>query len=311
VVKAIPFRASNLRPTLPDCGPAALRDEFLLYLELELQLSPPTVAAYRLDIDRLLARRTGLPDRAAVLEHLAEERRHRAPASVARAMAALRGFFRYLESEGHVAEDPTAGLLGVRLELRLPKVMGRKTVERLLGVTDPSTLLGQRDTSLLHCLYASGCRVSELCGLSPSSYSAELRFLRLYGKGGKERLVPLSGRAAAALDDYLARVRPVLRGRARGGTADDALFLSIRGRRLDRQRVFQLVRRYAAAAGLDCRPSPHQLRHAFATHLVEGGADLRAVQEMLGHASLSTTQVYTHVDAERLRDTHRRFHPRG
>lgn len=292
-------------------GAQALRDEFLLYLELELQLSPKTTDAYRGDLDRLLGDRGALPDRAAILRHVQSERAHRAPASVVRGLAAARGFFRYLEAEGHVAEDPTAGLLGARLERRLPPLLGRKGVESLLAAADPSTLLGQRDATLLHCLYATGCRVSELCRATPASYQASQRFVRLLGKGDKERLVPLSARACALLDDYLHRVRPLLRGRATGPQQADALFLSVRGRRLDRQRVFEIVREHAARAGLDAAVSPHKLRHAFATHLVEGGADLRAVQEMLGHASLSTTQIYTHVDGKRLRDTHRRFHPRG
>ncbi|MEZ5965194.1 MAG: tyrosine recombinase [Planctomycetota bacterium] len=298
-------------PAAPRRAPRALCDEFLLYLELELQLSPRTIAAYRIDLERLLGAGAELPDRSAILLQLAHDRQARAPASVVRAMAAWRGFFRYLEAEGHLDEDPTDGLLGLRLERRLPPVLGRRAVERLLAATDPTTLLGQRDTVLLHCLYATGCRVSELCALTPSSYSPEQRFLRLRGKGNKERLVPLSERACVLIDDYLARVRPVLQGRGAAGRTGDALFLSVRGRPLDRQRVFEIVRAHALRAGVSAAMSPHKLRHAFATHLVEGGADLRAVQEMLGHASLSTTQIYTHVDAERLRDTHRRCHPRG
>ncbi|HLU40517.1 MAG TPA: tyrosine recombinase [Planctomycetota bacterium] len=290
---------------------AALLDEFLLYLELELQLSPRTVAAYRTDLLALLATGPGLPDRERIVRHLAAQRRTKAPASVARMLAAARGFFRYLAAEGHLVEDPTEGLLGARIERRLPPVLGRAAVERLLAANDPGTPLGQRDATLLHCLYATGCRVSEACGLTLASFAAEQRFLRVRGKGGRERLVPLSARAAALLAEYIAEVRPLLARRAPGGDAGDHLFLSVRGRPLDRARVFQIVREHAARAGIRVACSPHKLRHAFATHLVEGGADLRSVQEMLGHASLATTQIYTHVDARRLRAAHARFHPRA
>ncbi len=300
----------------------ALAEEFLLYLELELQLSPHTIAAYRSDLSALLGgtglggtgsspTAAALPDRAAILRHLQAERAVKAPASVARGLAVARGFFRYLEAEGHVDDDPTTGLLGARLERRLPSILGRRAVEKLLAANDPATLLGQRDAALLHCLYATGCRVSELCGLSAASYVVEQRFLRVRGKGNKERLVPLSPRACDLVEAYLEITRPVLAERGATPGRTDALFLSVRGRPLDRVRVFQIVREHAARAGLNVACSPHKLRHAFATHLVEGGADLRAVQEMLGHASLATTQIYTHVDAQRLRQTHRRFHPRG
>ncbi len=291
-------------------SPRGLLEEFLLYLELELQLSPRTIDAYRSDISDLVASAT-LPDRAVLLTHLAHLRKTRAPASVARALAALRGFFRYLEAEGRVDDDPTADLLGVRQEQRLPAVLGRRGVEKLLAQPGDDSALGARDTAILHCLYATGCRVSELCGLTPASYVRDQRFLRVRGKGDKERLVPLSPRACQYLDAYLARIRPLLAGRSTAARATDALFLSYRGRPLDRQRVYQVVAACARAAGIAMACSPHALRHAFATHLVEGGADLRSVQEMLGHASLSTTQIYTHVDGRRLRATHERFHPRG
>jgi integrase/recombinase XerD len=289
---------------------ALLLEEFLLYLELELQLSPQTIAAYRTDLLALLEGGAALPDRAGILRYLAGARTKKAPASLARAMAAARGFFRYLEAEGHVADDPTTGLLGARLERRLPAILSRRAVERLLAAHHEDTDLGTRDHALLHCLYATGCRVSELCSLTLASYTAEQRFLRVRGKGNKERLVPLSPRACDLLEAWL-RLRPRFAARARGGIAQDAMFLSVRGRPLDRVRVYQIVRAHARRAGLTIACSPHKLRHAFATHLVAGGADLRAVQEMLGHASLATTQIYTHVDAQRLRQTHEKFHPRA
>ena len=289
----------------------ALLEEFLLYLELELQLSPQTISAYRGDLQGLVGNQPELPDRVQILRHLQRERASKAPASVARALAAARGFFRYLEAEGRIADDPTTGLLGTRLERRLPPILGRRAIDQLLAANDPTTDLGRRDATLLHCLYATGCRVSELCGLSAASYTAEQRFLRVRGKGNKERLVPLSPRACDLIEAYLLTTRPLLAQRAATASRPEALFLSVRGRPLDRVRIYQIVREHAARAGLNVACSPHKLRHAFATHLVEGGADLRSVQEMLGHASLATTQIYTHVDARRLRQTHKRFHPRG
>jgi integrase/recombinase XerD len=283
--------------------------DFLVYLGAELQVSRHTVAAYRSDLQRLLGERPELPDRPSIDRHLAELLRSHAPASVLRAAAAIRGFYRFLHAEGHVPEDLATGLLGARLEQRLPKALSRAAVQRLLAVPaeDP---LGVRDRAMLHVLYATGCRVGELVGLTTHSILAEHRLLRAFGKGGVERLVPIADAALAAVQRYLAEVRPGLRARAVRDPGA-VLFLSRTGRPLDRVRVFQVVRAACARAGLTVACSPHALRHSFATHLVAGGADLRSVQEMLGHASLQTTQVYTHVDHERLRAVHQRLHPRG
>ena len=303
--------------------------EFLVYLGAELQVSRHTVAAYRRDLQRFFTTTSddGF-DRSQVLEHLDGLRQTHAPASVVRALAALRGFARFLVAEGQLPEDPTEGLLGARLERQLPKSLGREDVAALLAVhagADVESPLSLRNAALLHVLYASGCRVSEAIGLradsihrppgsgdSEASRSRDTWFLRVHGKGNKERLVPLAAAAAAQLTRYLTDARPTLASRARAATPTDALFLSRTGRALDRARVWQIIKATAAKAGLDRTAcSPHTLRHSFATHLVAGGADLRAVQEMLGHVSLATTQVYTHVDHERLRQTHAKFHPRG
>ena len=203
----------------------------------------------------------------------------------------------------------TDGLLGARLEQKLPKALSRRHVERMLQVEREGDL-GVRDAAILHVLYATGCRVSEVTGLRTTSVVEEHRMLRAFGKGNKERLVPISDRALQWLERYRAEVRPRLRQRALRDPGD-TLFLSRTGRPLDRVRIYQIVRAAAKAAGLTFACSPHTLRHSFATHLVAGGADLRSVQEMLGHASLQTTQVYTHVDHERLRAVHQRLHPRG
>lgn len=285
--------------------------DFLVYLGAELQVSPNTVAAYRRDLGRMLEPHTSsLPDRAALTQHLLDLQRHLAPASVARAAAAIRGFFRFLHAEGVVPEDAAEGLLGPKLEQRLPKALSRASMQRLLDQATDDSELGLRDRAILHVLYATGCRVAEVTDLRTTSVIEEHRLLRAFGKGRKERLIPISDEALALVVRYRDGVRPALRARA---TRDpgDVLFLSRTGRPLDRVRIWQVVRAAATDAGIEAACSPHALRHSFATHLVAGGADLRSVQEMLGHASLATTQVYTHVDHERLKSVHGRFHPRG
>jgi integrase/recombinase XerD len=282
--------------------------DFLVYLGVELQVSPQTVAAYRRDLQRFLA--SAAPQRESIGRHLRELAATHAPASVARAAAAIRGFCRFLHAEGAIAEDVADGLLGPKLERRLPKALSRAAVERLLASLPDDTPLGLRDRALLHVLYATGCRASEVVSLLTTSVIPDHRLLRAFGKGNKERLVPISDQALALLLRYRDQVRPQLRARS-ARDPGDTLFLSRTGRTLDRVRVWQVVRAASAAAGLQVACSPHALRHSFATHLVAGGADLRSVQEMLGHASLGTTQIYTHVDHERLKAVHRRFHPRG
>ena len=290
--------------------PSALLSEFLVYLGAELQLSQHTVAAYRRDLSRLLADMAELPGRESLLEHLRDLGRTYAPASVVRAMAAIRGFFRYLHAEGHTQSDPTEGLLGRRLERRLPPVLSLESVEALLEAFPGDSPLSRRNRTILHTFYATGCRASEVVGLTAHSLVVDHRCLRVLGKGGKERLVPVSPRAMELILDYQKSVRPTLAARA-SGPEPEQLFLSRTGRPLDRIRLYQVMRKAADHAGLHLPCSPHALRHSFATHLVSGGADLRVVQELLGHASLGTTQVYTHVDQARLRGVHSEFHPRG
>lgn len=297
---------------------AASRDDraladFLVYLGAELQVSPHTVAAYRRDLRRLLDDRdpdtAGLPDRDAIDRHLSRLLGTHAPASVARAAAAIRGFYRFLHAEGLCTEDVTDGLLGPALEQKLPKALSRRAVERLLDHR-PEDLLGIRDHAILHVLYATGCRVTEIVTLRPNSVIEDHRLIRAFGKGNKERLVPISDTALYWLQRYRDEVRPELHARAKSDPGD-VLFLSRNGRPLDRVRIYQVTKRACDRAGLAVACSPHALRHSFATHLVAGGADLRSVQEMLGHASLQTTQIYTAVDHERLRQVHKDLHPRG
>lgn len=286
---------------------------FLDFLLAEAGVSRRTVEAYAGDLGRLaaaLGNRSPAQVRPTDLEaHLARLRAAYEPATVARARAATRGFFRYLAAMDEIPADPAARLLGARLEETLPVHLTRRDLTRLLDACPAEGPLGVRNLALLHLLWACGLRVSEAVGVDVDSVRLDLKVVRVLGKGRKERIVPLAERAAGSIADYLDRSRPRLA--ARRGAASPALFLSKNGRRLDRVRVFRLLRELAAAAGLESRPSPHTLRHSFATHLVEGGADLRAVQELLGHASLATTERYTHVDARRLRRLHGRFHPRS
>lgn len=293
----------------PGARPQQAMADFLVHLGAELQVSRHTVAAYRNDLERLLRDEDRLPDRERIDRHLGELLETHAPASVARAAAAIRGFYRFLHAEGLADDDVTDGLLGARLEQKLPKALSRRHVERMLQ-READGDLAVRDLAILHVLYATGCRVSEVTNLRTTSIVEQHRMLRAFGKGNKERLVPIADVALQWLQRYREQVRPKLRQRA-GRDPGDVLFLSRTGRPLDRVRIYQVVRKAAADAGLDVACSPHALRHSFATHLVAGGADLRSVQEMLGHASLQTTQIYTHVDHERLRAVHQRLHPRG
>lgn len=298
---------------------------YLDHLRVEVVASPHTVAAYRRDLNAVLR---GLPaaaqhdlrriDRGALLDGMDRQRRAgRAPASIARRLAAFRGFWRFLGTLGlHHAEgmehDPTAGLPSPRKGRRLPKVLSRAAAAAWVTAEPagaPDAPLALRDRALAEALYATGARVSEVCGWTLDDLRLPDRVVRCLGKGRKERWVPLSVPAADALAAYLRDGRPTLAGRTE--PAASHLFLSRTGKPLDRHRVFRLLGRRATAAGVVGPRSPHVLRHSFATHLLAGGADLRVVQELLGHADVSTTEIYTHVDRDRLKGTHRRFHPRG
>ncbi|MBI4343836.1 MAG: site-specific tyrosine recombinase XerD [Candidatus Omnitrophica bacterium] len=290
-------------------------EQFLTYLELERGLSRTTIASYRQDLglfEAFLAKRRigSLADvqQAHVREFLLElrEKRRSSPSTVARKLAAVKGCFKFLASQGAIARSPTAFIETPRLWRRLPQTLRLEEVERLLGqISDEG--LGRRDLAMLELLYATGLRVSELVSLDLTSCNFEAGFLRCIGKGNKERVVPIGRAAIAALERYLRLERPQL---AKGRAGTTALFLNRWGRRLTRQRVWQLVRRYAKAGLAGKAIGPHALRHSFATHLLERGADLRTVQELLGHSNISTTQRYTHVDRARLKAVHEQHHPR-
>lgn len=290
-----------------------LLPDYLAALVVERGLAAHSVASYRSDLRRFgtwLDRRrlaaTGC-ERADLRRYLSELRGLGLSArSAARALAALRGFYRYLLERGVTAADPTLELETPKLMRALPRFLGGAEVEALLAAPDPSTPLGLRDRAMLETVYATGMRVSELVALKASQLHLDPGFVRVWGKGSKERLVPVGSTARQWLARYLAEVRPAhATGRA------EELFLTVRGTGMTRQRFWLLVRGYGRKAGIATPLSPHVLRHSFATHLLEHGADLRAVQAMLGHASVTTTEIYTHVTRERLRRLYDEKHPRA
>jgi integrase/recombinase XerD len=225
----------------------------------------------------------------------------------ARKLSALRGFYKFLLTERHVQSDPTALITGPKLPRKLPHVLTFQEVELLLGAPDRATPRGIRDFAMIQLLYASGLRVSELVGLKLAEIDVDQSYVSVLGKGSKRRLVPFGEVAREALTTYLREVRPRWAERARS----PHLFLTERGTGMTRQGFWKLLGRYARSAGIDKPISPHKLRHSFATHLLERGADLRSVQTMLGHADIATTQVYTHVTSDHVKAAHGRFHPRG
>ncbi|MHC4939648.1 MAG: tyrosine recombinase [Planctomycetota bacterium] len=282
------------------------RAEFLRWAEAEAGLARNTLLAYRRDLEdyaRFLGRRKTVRPRD-VVDYLASLRKQgRAETTIARRFACLRSFHRFCEAEGLAKTNPTEMLDSPRRWRTLPRVLGKEEVERILECTDEGTELGRRDRALLELLYATGGRVSEITGARVGDWMDDLGLLRLRGKGSKERLVPVGRAAREAMARHLDD---------RGDPdRDEPLLASVRGQHLTRDRVFRLLRDYAKKAGIEPLPSPHDLRHAFATHLLEGDADVRAVQELLGHASVATTQLYTHVEHERLLSIHRKHHPRA
>jgi len=309
--------------TAPAASPAHAFErhvlDFLAYLEFERGLSRNTLEAYRSDLLQLGAHlqrcgvdvlEAGHHELAGFLTDLAAGGVHRpavAPATLQRKTACLRSFYRHLRREGVLEGDPTASLRAPRKSQRLPHVLSRAEVTRLLESptgTEPAAL---RDRALLELMYACGLRASEAVDLTVGDLNLRHAVLRARGKGSKERLVPVGRQAVTAVRAYLERGRPALVG----DRQEQHLFVNRRGGGLTRQGLYKIVQRHARAAGLEGRMSPHTLRHSFATHLLAGGCDLRAVQEMLGHADVATTQVYTHLSAERLRDVYHAAHPRA
>lgn len=296
-------------------------EDYLRHLVVERGLSDNTVQAYRRDLLRYqeyLGSR-GIGSLAEVTRVDVEEfRRHLdhiglAPASVTRCVVAVRNLHRFAVGSGQVQADVTAGMSPGTRSRRLPKALSMDQVESLLAAPDTSTVEGLRDAALLELLYGTGARVSEVCALDVDDIRPVLDDpdlgLRLIGKGDKERIVPLGSYAAKAVDAWLIRGRPAW---AEISNGEHALLLNTRGRRLSRQSAWAVIRRAGEAAGLDVEHlSPHSLRHSYATHLLDGGADVRVVQELLGHSSVTTTQIYTLVTADHLREVYRSSHPRA
>ena len=302
----------------------ALVDDFLRHLRTERRLSPNTVSAYSGDIRRFAGflEREGIDlrkfDRSHFLKFLvhlretapagkaAQGKRGMSARTAARNISSIRSFFRFLAREGTVPGSPVAGARAPRTGRPLPKYLTVSQVERLLDAPGNS-LEGIRDRAMLTLMYASGLRASEVVTLRMENVDHNAGFLRVFGKGSKERVVPVADRALEELATYLETARPAFLKKK----VSSALFLSKRGKAITRQTLWNRVKHWTRVAGIDERISPHTLRHSFAGHLLAGGADLRAVQAMLGHADIATTQIYTHVTPERLRDIHRKHHPRG
>ncbi len=306
-----PLRPKPLKPR-----PAAHSwlESFVAYASSECHLSENTVAAYRRDLRRFFEWLAGRPIPTLTIRDLADyagwlHRHDLAPASIARHLVSLKVFFRYLQLETAISENLAELLGSQKLWQRVPKVLSPEQAARLFEAPVRTDPFWRRDRALLELLYATGCRASELSGLKMEDVHLDEGYCICRGKGNKERMVPLGRRAKDAVAAYLEHERPALA--ARRPAPPPWLILSYRGRRLRRERIWELLKRYALRVGAPADISPHTLRHSFATHVLAGGADLRQVQEMLGHASIATTQIYTHVDVSRLKAVYRQFHPRA
>lgn len=291
-------------------------DQFILYLATERGLSDNYQLSTRASLEsfsKWAAEMKGIESPSAVEaghigDFLGWRKRGGASASTVKLHAvALRVFFRHLLQRGKLPRDPTEFLPVPKIERYLPHTLTPPEVARLIAAAAGKTPLEMRDRAVVELLYASGLRVSELCSVRLENLDLEQGFIRVIGKGNKQRLVPVGGKAREAVERYLGAGRPALVGKKTGGE----IFLSVRGRKLTNQRIWQVLAALGKRAGLDKEIHPHMLRHSFATHLLGGGADLRIIQEMLGHADISTTQVYTHVNSRQLQQTHRQFHPRS
>ena len=285
---------------------------YLDYLTVEKGLAPNTIEAYQADLTRLAEsigrRRLEQAKREDLLRLMRQMRlAGRSPRSVARWVVATRGFFTYMIAQGHLEEDPAAHIDAPKAWKTLPRVLDSADVDALMAAPDRSHPRGRRDAAMLELLYATGLRVSELLRLRLGDIHLDAGYLRCWGKGSKERVVPLGSQADAAVQQYLADGRPVLLQ----GRRSEFLFVNRQGGALSRQGFWKRLKHYGIQAGIAQPLSPHVLRHSFATHLLENGADLRAVQLMLGHSDISTTQIYTHVNRERLKRLYKDFHPRA
>lgn len=291
----------------------AYLDSFLEYLVVERSAPENTLSAYESDLRAFFAwmeeqgKTVGGLTPADITAYANDCRAKKLKStSIGRRLSSLRQFYRFLLEEGGIGKDPTREMAAPKKGRYLPQVLNIEEVDRLLNAPDPSTPLGIRDKAMIELLYATGLRVSELVGLKVHMLNMAVGYLLCRGKGSKERLVPVGETALKRVKEYLSLARPSL-----AKDASDVLFYSNRGTAMSRQNFWYMIQRYALEAGIMKHISPHVLRHSFATHLLAGGADLRSVQMMLGHADISTTQIYTHVNAARLKEIHEKYHPRG
>ena len=283
-------------------------DAFAQYLVVEKGLAANTVAAYMADLQRFCDDAETEPlHRDTIVRYLQARRQDGLTArSAARELSAIKAFCRFLHERGELQGDPSQNMRMPHLPQRLPSVLTRQEVEDLLQAPDTGAAGGKRDAALLEVMYATGLRASELAGLQLADVDLAGGYVKARGKGGKERIVPLGELALLQLEDYLAMGRPALLKQRRAA----AVFVNRSGRAMSRQSVWKIVKKYVLQAGIDKPISPHTLRHSFATHLLEGGADLRALQQLLGHADIATTQIYTHIVQQRLQTVYHTYHPR-
>jgi integrase/recombinase XerD len=305
-------QAESSQPDTAQLGAAQL-DTFIDHLWLEDGLSKNTLESYRADLSHfnlwLVKQKSELltANQADIQQYLAVKFPQSKPRSISRLIASMRRFYRYALRENLIEKDPTLQIESPKLPRSLPKSLNEQEVEDLLNAPNINEAIGLRDRAMLELLYASGLRVSELVTVKVNEVSTQDGVVRVTGKGSKTRLVPMGQEAADWIDQYLKKSRPAILG----GQMTDALFATTRGGAMTRQAFWYLIKRYALLAGISKHMSPHVLRHAFATHLLNHGADLRVVQMLLGHADISTTQIYTHVARERLKALHSVHHPRG
>ncbi|MFQ6605272.1 MAG: site-specific tyrosine recombinase XerD [Fidelibacterota bacterium] len=294
----------------------SLLKEYIVMLQVEKNLSDNSIQAYRRDLKRYLDYLNGSLQvrRVETINHTHVRRFIRdlsrsglSPASMARTFSSIKSFHAYLLQEGLTEQNPTDMMVAPKRPQKLPDILAIEEIDSILNVITISHPLGMRDQALLEMLYSAGLRVSELCQLEMSDILFDSEMIRVMGKGRKERFVPVGPQCLRRLNRYLTHARP---GFVKKHKNEAIIFVSRNGKPITRMMVWNLIRKYCRLAGIEKPVSPHTFRHSFATHLLEGGADLRAVQEMLGHADISTTQIYTHLDKEYLKEVHRTFHPR-
>lgn len=291
-------------------------EDYLHFLRVERQLAQNTLSSYRRDLEEYInfLKQQGFEtvegvERPVIIEHLQSlKNAGKSPRTISRHISSIRSFHQFLLRDRVTTQDPTVHLELPKLEQKLPQILSVQEIDLLISAPSTAKPQGIRDTALLELLYGTGMRVSECIGLNLEDIHLTMGFVRIFGKGGKERIVPLGSSALKACAQYIEQARPKLLGKS---PDTDALFINMRGKRLTRQGCWKLLKGHALQAGITKALTPHILRHSFATHLIENGADLRAVQEMLGHADISTTQIYTHVSRSKLKDVYVQYHPRA